>query len=100
MSIWEAFGKGRYKGFSREAGLLLDEAVERRERFLESISPENKWLTMMRGVSRMTELTQELVDAIIKRVLVYNKDRIEVELNYNDVFEAMCQCVEQMKEAG
>lgn len=55
---------------------------------------------MMRGVSRMTELTQELVDAIIKRVLVYNKDRIEVELNYNDVFEAMCQCVEQMKEAG
>ena len=28
MSIWEAFGKGRYKGFSREAGLLLDEAVE------------------------------------------------------------------------
>ena len=27
MSIWN-FGKGRYKGFSREAGLLLDEAVE------------------------------------------------------------------------
>ena len=24
MSIWEAFGMGRYKGFSREAGLLLD----------------------------------------------------------------------------
>lgn len=28
MSIWEAFGMGRHKGFSREAGLLLDEAVE------------------------------------------------------------------------
>lgn len=28
MSIWEAFGMGRYKGFSREAGLLLDEAVD------------------------------------------------------------------------
>ena len=27
MSIW-SFGKGKYKGFSREAGLLLDEAVE------------------------------------------------------------------------
>ena len=45
-------------------------------------------------------MTQELVDAIIKRVLVYDKDHIEVELNYNDVFEAMCECVEQMKEAG
>ena len=28
MGIWEAFGMGRHKGFSREAGLLLDEAVE------------------------------------------------------------------------
>ena len=28
MSIWSAFGKGRYKGFSREAGRLLDQAVE------------------------------------------------------------------------
>ena len=28
MSIWEAFGMGRYKGFPREAGPLLDEAVE------------------------------------------------------------------------
>ena len=24
MSIWEAFGMGRYKGFSREEGLLLE----------------------------------------------------------------------------
>ncbi len=95
-----AFAKQTYEEQYETLSSLLDEAVERRERFLESISPENKWLTMMRGVSRMTELTQELVDAIIKRVLVYNKDRIEVELNYNDVFEAMCQCVEQMKEAG
>ena len=95
-----AFAKQTYEEQYETLSRLLDEAVERRERFLESISPENKWLTMMRGVSRMTELTQELVDAIIKRVLVYNKDRIEVELNYNDVFEAMCQCVEQMKEAG
>ena len=28
MSIWDAFGKGRYKGFSREAGQLLEKAVE------------------------------------------------------------------------
>lgn len=95
-----AFAKQTYEEQYETLSRLLDEAVERRERFLQSISPENKWLTMMRGVSGMTKLTQELVDAIIKRVLVYDKDHIEVELNYNDVFEAMCQCVEQMKEAG
>ena len=95
-----AFAKQTYEEQYEALSRLLDEAVERRERFLQSISPENKWLTMMRGVSGETKLTQELVDAIIKRVLVYDKDHIEVELNYNDVFEAMCECVEQMKEAG
>ena len=95
-----AFAKQTYEEQYEALSRLLDEAVERRERFLQSISPENKWLTMMRGVSGETKLTQGLVDAIIKRVLVYDKDHIEVELNYNDVFEAMCECVEQMKEAG
>ena len=55
---------------------------------------------MMRGVAGMTGLTQELVDAMIEKVLVYGEGRIEVVLNYNDVFSAMCECVEQMKEAG
>ncbi len=95
-----AFAKQTYEEQYEALSHLLDEAVERRERFLQSISPENKWLTMMRGVSGETKLTQGLVDAIIKRVLVYDKDHIEVELNYNDVFEAMCECIEQMKEAG
>ncbi len=95
-----AFAKQTYEEQYEALNRLLDEAVERRERFLASISPDNKWLTMMRGVAGMTGLTQELVDAIIEKVLVYGEGRIEVVLNYNDVFSAMCECVEQMKEAG
>ena len=95
-----AFAKQTYEEQYEALSRLLDEAVERRERFLESISPDNKWLTMMRGVAGMTGLTQELVDAMIEKVLVYGEGRIEVILNYNDVFSAMCECVEQMKEAG
>ena len=95
-----AFAKQTYDEQYEVLSRLLNEAVERRERFLESISPENKWLTMMRGVAGMTELTQELVDTIIEKVLVYGEGRIEVVLNYNDVFSAMCECVEQMREAG
>ena len=95
-----AFAKQTYEEQYEALSHLLDEAVERRERFLESISPENKWFTMMRGVAGMTELTQELVDAIIEKVIVYGGGRIEVVFNYNDVFSAMCECVEQMKEAG
>ena len=95
-----AFAKQTYEEQYEALNRLLDEAVERRERFLASISPDNKWLTMMRGAAGMTGLTQELVDAIIEKVLVYGGGRIEVVLNYNDVFYAMLECVEQIKEAG
>jgi len=94
-----AFAKQTYEEQYEALNRLLDEAVERRERFLESISPDNKWLTMMRGVAGMTELTQEVVDAMIEKVLVYGGGRIEVVFNYNDVFYAMLECVEQIKEA-
>ena len=95
-----AFAKQTYEEQYEALNRLLDEAVERLERFLESISPDNKWLTMMRGVAGMTGLTQEVVDAIIEKVLVYGGGRIEVVFNYNDVFYAMLECVEQIKEAG
>ncbi len=95
-----AFAKQTYEEQYEALNRLLDEAVERRERFLASISPDNKWLTMMRGAAGMTGLTQELVDAIIEKVLVYGGGRIEVVFNYNDVFYAMLECVEQIKEAG
>ena len=95
-----AFAKQTYEEQYEALNRLLDEAVERRERFLASISPDNKWLTMMRGVAGMTGLTQELVDAMIEKVLVYGGSRIEVVFNYNDVFYAMLECVEQIKEAG
>ena len=95
-----AFAKQTYEEQYEALNRLLDEAVERRERFLESISPDNKWLTMMRGAAGMTELTQEVVDAIIEKVLVYGEGRIEVVFNYNDVFYAMLECMEQIKEAG
>ena len=95
-----AFAKQTYEEQYEALNRLLDEAVERRERFLASISPDNKWLTMMRGAAGMTGLTQELVDAIIEKVLVYGEGRIEVVFNYNDVFYAMLECVEQIKEAG
>ena len=95
-----AFAKQTYEEQYEALNRLLDEAVERRERFLASISLDNKWLTMMRGAAGMTGLTQELVDAMIEKVLVYGGGRIEVVFNYNDVFYAMLECVEQIKEAG
>lgn len=95
-----AFAKQAYEEQYEALDRLLDEAVARRERFLESISPENRWLSMMRGVAGMTELTQELADAVIEKILVYGGGKTEVVFNYKDVFDTMSECIEQMKEAG
>lgn len=93
-----AFAKQTFEEQYEKLNQLLDEAVQRKSRFVESISPDNKWLTMMRGVAGMTELTRELVDAMIEKVIVYEGGRIEVKLRYHDVFEEMCEGVRLMEQ--
>ena len=54
---------------------LMDEAVQRRTKFLDSISPDNKWMSMMKAATGTTELTQKLVSTMIEKVLIYEKWR-------------------------
>ena len=76
----------------------MDEAVQRRTKFLESISPDNKWMSMMKAATGTTELTQKLVDTMIEKVLIYENGGIEVVLYYDDVFQEMCQGVLEMQK--
>lgn len=93
-----AFAKQAFEEQYEKLNRLLDEAVQRKNRFVESISPDNKWLTMMRGASGLTKLTQDLVDAMIEKVTLYEGGRIEVKLRYHDVFEEMCEGVRLMEQ--
>lgn len=93
-----SFAKQSFENQYEKLNQLLDEAVQRKERFVESISPENKWLSMMRGANGVTKLTQELVDAMIERILLYESGRIEVVFNYHDVFEEMCEGIRMMEQ--
>ncbi|MCD8128850.1 MAG: hypothetical protein LUD54_04665 [Oscillospiraceae bacterium] len=42
-------------------------------------------------------LTQELVDAMIERVLVYENGVVQIELRYDDVYQDMCRSVLEMQ---
>lgn len=93
-----SFAKKTYEKEHERLSQLLDEAVQRRTKFLDSISPDNKWMSMMKGATGTTELTQKLVDTMIEKVLIYENGAVEVVLYYDDVYQEMCQNVLEMQK--
>lgn len=69
--------------------LRLEEAVERKQEFAEAMSSNNKWITLLKSVSKAKKLNQSLVDTVIDKVLVYEDYRIEIVVKFQDVFLAM-----------
>ena len=61
----------QYADYSRR----LDEAVQRRGKFSEAMSLDNKWITLMKSVSSATQLTQDLVDESVELVKVHETAR-------------------------
>lgn len=93
-----SFAKKTYEKEHERLSQLLDEAVQRRAKFLDSISPDNKWMSMMKAATGTTELTQKLVDTMIEKVLIYENGAVEVVLYYDDVYQEMCQSVLEMQK--
>lgn len=55
---------------------------QRREKKL--LTSSNPWLTAFQKHTGKVELTEDLVQALVKRITVYAENRIEIELNYRD----------------
>lgn len=91
------YAKQTYEAEYERLTALQDEAIQRRNRFLESISPDNRWMHMMKAATHTEVLTQELVDAMIESVLVYENGVVQIELRYDDVYQDMCQSVLEMQ---
>lgn len=75
--------------------LRLEEAIERKEEFSQAMSSNNKWITLMKSVSRAKKLNQSLVDTVIEKILVFENNRLEIIMKYEDIFLAMVGAVEE-----
>lgn len=93
-----SFAKKTYEKEHERLSQLMDEAVQRRTKFLDSISPDNKWMSMMKAATGTMELTQKLVNTMIEKVLIYENGAVEVVLYYDDVYQEMCQSVLEMQK--
>ena len=63
-----------------------EQAVAELDRFRENISSKNRWVRMLKGVGRSDRLTQEMVDSLIERVMLFSDKKINVVFRFEDIF--------------
>ena len=76
----------------------LNELMERRNGYVEAMSTDNKWITLMKSVRNAKKLTQELVDTVVDRILIYEDRNIEVILKYQDIYDLTVKYADQIKK--
>lgn len=77
----------------------LDEAVQRRSKFAEAMSVDNKWISLMKSVSTASQLSQDLVDETIELVRVHEGGAVELVMKYSDIYEQTIQSINEVQEA-
>ena len=94
-----AFAKKAYDEQYVDLSRRLDEAVQRKVKFAEAMSEDNKWLTLMKSVSGTTMLSQELVDESVELVKVHEDGSIELVMKYGDIYALTVQSIKEVQEA-
>ena len=95
-----SYAKSQYDEEYAKLNSELDEAVKKLESYKETVSPENKWIAMLKNIEESDELTRGLADATIDRVTVYKGGAVEIRLKYQDVYELTDEYLEKLKEGA
>ena len=78
------YAKSEYERKAEELQRKLDAAKMKRDQFEQILSGNSKWLEALHRAADASELDQSLVDDLVSRILVYEDDRVEIELNYTE----------------
>lgn len=93
------FAKKSYDEQFADLSRRLDEAVQRRSKFNEAMSVDNKWITLMKSVSTATQLSQELVDESVELVKIHEDGAVELLMKYGDIYALTIQSIKEVQEA-
>ena len=94
-----AFAKKAYDEQYADLSRRLDEVVQRKVKFAEAMSEDNKWLTLMKSVSGAEKPSQELVDESVELVKVHEDGSIELVMKYGDIYALTVQSIKEVQEA-
>lgn len=95
-----SFAKENYEKDYEMLSRQFDSLVQERAEYREMISPENKWIRMIKNIPDVSKLSQALVDTVIERVLVFEGGDIEIIMKYQDVFEITRDYIREIKETS
>lgn len=93
------FAKKSYDEQFADLSRRLDEAVQRRSKFSEAMSVDNKWITLMKSVNTATQLSQDLVDESVELVKVHEGGAVELIMKYGDIYALTVQSIKEVQEA-
>lgn len=91
------FTKEIYQEEMDKLSLHLEEAQQRKQAFDEAMSSDNKWISLVKSISRTRKLSQSLVDMAIHKVLVHEDGTVELVMNYHNIFLDMTRGVEEVE---
>ena len=91
------YAKKSYEGETEKWDKHLEELVAQRNAYQEAMSPRNLWVKVMRSVRNIKKLTQELVDAVIERIYIYDSGDLHIVMKYQDIFELTKEYLEGEK---
>lgn len=78
----------------------LSEAKSRKKELDGVLTANNEWLQAMHKVEDATELDQDLVNALVKKVLIYEDNRVEVEFKFRDQKDVFDRIFREMKKGA
>ena len=78
----------------------LSEAKSRKKELDGVLTVNNEWLQAMHKVEDATELDQDLVNALVKKVLIYEDNRVEVEFKFRDQKDVLDRIFREMKKGA
>ena len=93
------FAKKSYDEQYADLSRRLDEAVQRRSKFSEAMSVDNKWITLMKSVSTAEQLSRDLVDESVELVKVHDDGSVELVMKYGDIYALTLQSIKEVQEA-
>lgn len=64
----------------------LDELVQKRSSYTETLSSDNKWIALLKGLQETETLTKELINMAVESIVVYEDNAVELFMKYHDVF--------------
>lgn len=94
------FAKASYDDDFARLNLELEDAITRRTEFNDAMSSNNKWIQLMKSVSKAKKLTQALVDESIEKVLIHEDGDIELVMKYADVYALTRSTVKEIRKEG